>query len=74
MLNGGCDAYISKPISIPKFLQTIQRLVAEKGINMAPERVPARSPIINQTSRLPQSAGVTLSDRTKPMVCPIEHR
>ncbi len=35
MLNGGCDAYISKPISIPKLLQTIQRLVAEKGINPA---------------------------------------
>jgi len=35
MLNGGCDAYISKPISVPKLLQTIQRLVAEQGPNLA---------------------------------------
>jgi CheY-like chemotaxis protein len=55
MLNGGCDAYISKPISVPKLLQTIQRLVAEKGINPAPECVPARSPFIYQALRMPQS-------------------
>ncbi len=33
-LEGGCDAYIAKPISIPDFLQTIDRfakpLVAER--------------------------------------------
>jgi hypothetical protein len=40
----------------------------------SPERVPARSPIIYQTLRMPQSPGVTLSDGTKPMICPIEHR
>ncbi len=32
--DGGCDAYISKPISIPNFLQTVERfanpLVAER--------------------------------------------
>ena len=55
MLNGGCDAYISKPISVPKLLQTIQRLVAEKGINPAPECVPARLPVIYQALRMPQS-------------------
>ena len=31
MLNGGCDAYIPKPLPIPKFLQTLERLLAEKG-------------------------------------------
>ncbi len=25
ILEGGCDAYISKPISIPNFLQTVER-------------------------------------------------
>jgi two-component system cell cycle response regulator DivK len=35
MLNGGCDAYITKPISISKFLQTIERLFAEHGLNPA---------------------------------------
>ncbi len=34
ILEGGCDAYISKPISIPDFLRTIERfarpLVAER--------------------------------------------
>ena len=33
-LDGGCDAYIAKPISIPDFLQTVERfanpLVAER--------------------------------------------
>jgi len=29
MLDGGCDAYIPKPISIPDCLQTIERLLAE---------------------------------------------
>jgi two-component system cell cycle response regulator DivK len=33
-LEGGCDAYISKPISIPNFLRTVERfanpLVAER--------------------------------------------
>ena len=33
-LEGGCDAYISKPISIPNFLQTVEhfanRVVAER--------------------------------------------
>ncbi len=33
-LEGGCDAYIAKPISIPSFLQTVERfanpLVAER--------------------------------------------
>ncbi len=29
MLNGGCDAYVPKPISVPKFLQTLERLMAE---------------------------------------------
>jgi two-component system cell cycle response regulator DivK len=28
---GGCDAYIPKPLPIPKFLQTLERLLAEKG-------------------------------------------
>ena len=35
MLNGGCDAYVPKPIFIPKFLQTLERLVTEKGPNQA---------------------------------------
>ena len=26
ILEGGCDAYIDKPISIPNFLQTVERL------------------------------------------------
>jgi two-component system cell cycle response regulator DivK len=34
LLEGGCDAYISKPISLPDFLQTVERfakpLVAER--------------------------------------------
>ena len=34
ILEGGCDAYISKPISIPNFLQTVEhfanRVVAER--------------------------------------------
>ncbi len=29
ILKSGCDAFIPKPISIPKFLQTIERLFAE---------------------------------------------
>ncbi len=36
---GGCDAYIVKPISIPNFLQTVERLakplVAEREPNPA---------------------------------------
>jgi two-component system cell cycle response regulator DivK len=36
ILEGGCDAYIVKPISIPDFLQTIERfarpLVAEQEV------------------------------------------
>ena len=35
ILNYGCDAYISKPISIPNFLHTIERLFAERGPNRA---------------------------------------
>ncbi len=35
-LKGGCDAYIDKPISIPNFLQTVERLakplVAEREV------------------------------------------
>ena len=27
--DGGCDGYISKPISVPNFMQTVERLVAE---------------------------------------------
>ncbi len=27
--DGGCDGYISKPISVPNFIQTVERLVAE---------------------------------------------
>ncbi len=38
-LKGGCDAYIDKPISIPSFLQTVERLakplVAEREPNAA---------------------------------------
>ncbi len=38
-LEGGCDAYIDKPISIPNFLQTVERLakplVAEREPNPA---------------------------------------
>jgi two-component system cell cycle response regulator DivK len=34
MLNGGCDAYVPKPISIPRFLQTLERLVAEQPSNL----------------------------------------
>ena len=30
-LDGGCDGYISKPISITKFLQTLERVVAEQA-------------------------------------------
>jgi two-component system cell cycle response regulator DivK len=33
-LKSGCDAFVPKPISIPKFLQTIERLFAE-GTNGA---------------------------------------
>ncbi len=37
--DGGCDAYIVKPISIPNFLQTVERfakpLVAEREPNPA---------------------------------------
>lgn len=29
ILKGGCDGYLSKPISIPKFLETIQRFAGE---------------------------------------------
>ena len=32
-LDGGCDSYISKPISITKFLQTLERVVAEQAPN-----------------------------------------
>jgi len=53
-------AYISKPISVPEFLQTLERLVAGKGINPAPECVPARSPIIDQILRMPQPPVVNL--------------
>ncbi len=35
ILEGGCDAYISKPISIPDCLQSIERLVAESEPNPA---------------------------------------
>ena len=35
VLEAGCDAYISKPISIPNFLHTIERLFAERGPNRA---------------------------------------
>ncbi len=31
----GCDAYIPKPISVPKVLQTIEGLFAERGPNRA---------------------------------------
>ncbi len=34
-LQNGCDGYISKPISIPKFLQTLERFMAEQGPNPA---------------------------------------
>ncbi len=34
MLNGGCDAYVPKPISVPKFLQTPERLVDRSGTRL----------------------------------------
>lgn len=35
ILKSGCDAYVFKPISIPKFLQTIEDLFAERRPNRA---------------------------------------
>ncbi len=34
-LEGGCDAYIPKPISVPDFLQTVERFAAEVEGTMA---------------------------------------
>ncbi len=34
-LQNGCDGYISKPISVPNFIQTVERFVAEQGLNPA---------------------------------------
>jgi two-component system cell cycle response regulator DivK len=34
-LEGGCDAYIAKPISVPDFLQTVERFAAEVEGTMA---------------------------------------
>ena len=34
-LQNGCDGYISKPISVPNFMQTVERFVAEQGPNPA---------------------------------------
>ncbi len=34
-LQNGCDGYISKPISVPNFIQTVERFVAELGLNPA---------------------------------------
>ncbi len=33
--DGGCDGYISKPISVPNFMQTVERFVAKEGPNPA---------------------------------------
>ncbi len=35
VLRNGCDGYISKPISVPNFMQTVERFVAEQGPNPA---------------------------------------
>ncbi len=35
ILEGGCDAYIPKPISVPDFLQTVERFAAEVEGTMA---------------------------------------
>jgi two-component system cell cycle response regulator DivK len=35
ILESGCDAYIPKPISIPKFLQALERFVTEQVPNLA---------------------------------------
>lgn len=35
ILEGGCDAYISKPISVLDFLKTIDLFVTEQGPNLA---------------------------------------
>ncbi len=40
-LENGCDAYISKPISIPHFLQTVEHFVAEQEPSPAEREVEA---------------------------------
>ena len=34
-LQNGCDGFISKPISVSNFIQTVERFVAELGLNPA---------------------------------------
>ncbi len=36
-LQNGCDGYISEPISVPNFMQTVERLVAESR-GLIPQR------------------------------------
>ena len=31
ILQGGCEAYLSKPISVAKFLETVNAFLADKG-------------------------------------------